>query len=135
MIPTKTFQPGDLQRIFRTALQQNGLALKYVPEEMREYDLFLRRCNRMDWLLSMPDQLRAVLVKTAVYQNGLALEFVDIEAIQDRDKWTAIIKAAVKNNGLALQHVSREYQQEYPTSQLYAVTEWIGVATCKHGHT
>lgn len=126
MISARTFPPGDLQRIFRTALGQNGLALKYVPEKMRKYELVLRAVQQNGLALEyVPNQLRAeyALVKTAVHQNGLALKFVNIDAIQDREKWTAIIRTAVQQNGLALQYVSKEYQQEYPTSQLYAVQQ------------
>ncbi len=64
--------------ICKLAVQQNGLALKYIKYKYKTEDI----------------------CKLAVQQNGLALQFVDFESRTDE-----ICKLAVQQNGLALQFI------------------------------
>jgi hypothetical protein len=69
--------------MYLSAVKQNGLVLKFIPENERTYEICLE----------------------AVKQNGLALRYITSVANCNTDKLYEICLEAVKQNGLALKYV------------------------------
>ena len=90
------------------AVQQNGLALRYVPKNLRNYkEVVLAAVTQNgDALRFTSKKLRGdkEVVLTAVTQNGLALKYVAKELRGDSD----VVLAAVKNDNSVLNFASKE---------------------------
>ena len=90
------------------AVQQNGLALRYVPENLRNYKkVVLAAVTQNDLALKyVPKKLRSdkEVVLAAIQEDGSALEFASKELRGDSD----IVLTAVKNDNSALNFASKE---------------------------
>jgi len=86
------------------AVQQNGLALEFVPPEIRNFDICKIAVQQNGLALQFvpSNMINSDICKIAVQQNGAALQFISPEK-RDSD----ICKIAVQQNGLALQFVQQ----------------------------
>ena len=93
------------QNLCRTAVQSNGNALQYVPEELRDREICLTAVKQYGSALQyVPEELRdRDMCLVAVKQNGYALTYVP-EELRDRD----MCLTAGKQYGGALQYVPKE---------------------------
>jgi len=89
-----------------TAIKKDSLELKYVPQEISNYDILceIALTNNGLALEHVPLYKKSKdfykLYKIAITNNGLALEYVPF--LQRTDE---LCKIAITNNGLALEHV------------------------------
>lgn len=101
-------------------VQQNGLALQDVPEELRTPEL-CKLAVQQDGLAleDVPEELRTPeLYKLAVQQDGWALKFVPEEL-----RTYKLSLEAVKSNSAALLFVPKEYREELKRIVLEKPTE------------
>ena len=87
------------------AVKQNGLALRFVPEEFKTSEICLEAVKEKGWVLEyVPKELRTPeICLEAVKQDGLALQFVPNEFIT-----LEMCLEAVKEKGHALEYVPKE---------------------------
>jgi Domain of unknown function (DUF4116) len=92
----------EFKSLLYWAVEQNGWALKYIPEEHRTPELCrIAVQNNVFALYFVPKEKIALeLCRLAVEQNGWALEYVPI-----RYKTPELCRLAVEQDGLALFHV------------------------------
>ncbi|MDR3172538.1 MAG: DUF4116 domain-containing protein [Treponema sp.] len=91
------------------AVQQDGWALVYVPEELMTADFYLEAVKQNGSVLEyVPEALKtAEVCLAAVQQNGKVLEFVPEEL-----KTAELCLAAVQQNGRALQYVPESLREQ-----------------------
>jgi hypothetical protein len=91
----------------KAVIQQNGMALKYVPEAQKTEDLCLEAVKQNGWALEfVPEaQKTEALCFIAAKQNGWALKFVPEE-----QRTEALCLAAVQQNGWAFKYVPKHMQ-------------------------
>lgn len=91
--------------IINAAIMEDGMALQYVPEQMKIIPIVLDAVYKDGRALQfVPDEIKRNygVVSCAVKQNGIALEYAP-DAYKDNKEICAI---AVKQNGRALKYVS-----------------------------
>ena len=90
---------------YLTAVTQNGRALYYVPEELKDHDMCVAAVTQYGYTLGyVPRELMdSEMCLAAVTQDGGSLEYVPME-LRDRK----VCLAAVTQYGCALQHVPDE---------------------------
>ena len=91
------------------AVKSIGLALRYVPMELRDREIcFTAFKSYGRALMYVPEESRdRLMCRIAVNQNGYALEYVPME-LRDLD----MCRIAVKQNGGALQYVPMELRDQ-----------------------
>ncbi|NBX75348.1 MAG: hypothetical protein EBQ92_02250, partial [Proteobacteria bacterium] len=102
---------------YLTAVSQNGLAMRYIPENKRTFDLWLAACKQWGYLLELleKDIKRTAFTEEQYYnlclgactQNGDTLQNVDTGRIGVRH-YVNVCLAAVKQYPSALYHVDLE---------------------------
>jgi len=101
------FVPPEMRNsdICKIAVQQNGLALEFVPSNMINSDICKIAVQQNGAALHLipPEKRDSDICKIAVQQDGLALEFV--QQNQNTENIFDICKIAVQQNELALQLV------------------------------
>ena len=91
----------DFRKICLAAVKQNGYALQYVPEKLKDREICLAALQNGGELEYIPEKLKdREMYLAALKQNGGELEYIP-EKLKDRE----ICLAAVKQNGYALQYV------------------------------
>lgn len=73
------FDPKELtKQDYLTAVKKDWQVLKFVPEELKDYDMYLTAVKQMGRILEyVPENLKDYnICLTAVKQNGLTLEYV-----------------------------------------------------------
>ena len=98
----------SVKEVVLAAVTQNGLALKYVAKELRsDKEVVLAAITQNGLALKyVPKELRSdkEVALAAIQEDGSALEFASKELKEDSD----IVLAAVKNDNLALNFASKE---------------------------
>ena len=91
------------------AVERNGYALQYVPDELKSEAMCAKAVERDgDALQYIPDELKSEAVcAKAVESNGDALQYVP-----DELKSEAVCAKAVESNGDALQYIPDELKSE-----------------------
>ena len=94
---------------YLAVVQQDGLALQYIPYEFKTPELCLAAVERHGGaLMFVPDEFKtAELCLAAVKQDGLALRLVP-----DDLKTAEICLAAVREYSMAIQYVPEELREE-----------------------
>jgi hypothetical protein len=94
------------RELCQIAVESNGLALQYVPEEIKQNnpELWMSAVKQNGLALEfVPNDMRKPLevCRAALEQNGLALAFVPARQRQGKEE---LVRIALKQNGNALAH-------------------------------
>jgi len=92
-----------------TALDNNGLALQYVPKNLIDQEMCIKALSQNALALQyVPKELiNETIITFALFKNGLSLQFVP-----DMMKSGVYSELAMKNNVYALQFVKEQQQTE-----------------------
>jgi Domain of unknown function (DUF4116) len=98
---------NELKTIIYWMLEQNGLALKYVPEDYKTPELCHLAVEQDGLALyDVPGKYQThELCRLAVEQNALALQYVP-----EKHKTPELCRLAIQNDGIALQHVLEKHR-------------------------
>uniref|UniRef100_A0A6C0H918 DUF4116 domain-containing protein n=1 Tax=viral metagenome TaxID=1070528 RepID=A0A6C0H918_9ZZZZ len=116
---------NDNVELVDIAVSQNGLALEYASENLKNNKEIVKKAVTLDGLALeyASEKLKndEEIVKKAVTQNGLALEYAS-EKLKNEKK---IVTEAVTNNGLALEYVSSELQKDKDIVDIAMNQTWL----------
>lgn len=95
--------------VCNTAINDNGLALQYVPKNFIDQEMCINALSQNALALKyVPEKLmNETIITFALFTNGLSLQFVP-----DIMKSVVYSELAMKNNVKALQFVKEEHQTE-----------------------
>ena len=121
------YVPEELrdEKLCLAAVQQFGLALEYVPEELRDEKMCMAAVKQYVWALQyVPENVQLAnpdICMATIAQNGLALRYVP-EAVQLANP--DILLAAVRKHWLALQYVPKSLKTNAEAlAKLYTTSE------------
>jgi hypothetical protein len=103
-------------RIYMAAVQQNGMALRYINPDRQTDEICLAAVRQTGKALHLVVKQTPEIALAAVQQDGLSLHLVDIQTPE-------IALAAVQQNGMAVKYLRNQTPQDYRKIFIAAVQQ------------